>query len=93
MSSIHRSLLVSSTVIAFSIGAGARAHAQVLRERDLPSTWENFGWSCANTGDVDGDGTDDFIVGSPCYDKGTLVDTGRVIVCSGATGALIRAHV
>lgn len=45
---------------------------------------ENFGWSAAAAGDVDGDGTGDFIVGGP----GTGNGVARVY--SGDDGTLIR---
>jgi hypothetical protein len=46
---------------------------------------ENFGWSAAAAGDVDGDGTGDLIVGGPGS------GAGMARVYSGATGAQLHA--
>ena len=46
---------------------------------------ENLGWSVAGAGDVDGDGTGDFIAGGPSQASGV------VRVYSGATGAQLLA--
>ncbi len=43
----------------------------------------------AGAGDVDGDGHDDFLVGSRWADPGGLEDAGSVLVYSGATGGLL----
>jgi len=52
-----------------------------------------FGTAIANAGDVDGDGADDLLVGEPLYyPSGGLTYEGRVLLYSGATQALIRAH-
>jgi hypothetical protein len=52
-----------------------------------------FGTAIANAGDVDGDGADDLLVGEPLYyPTGGLTYEGRVLLYSGATQALIRAH-
>jgi hypothetical protein len=80
--------------LALLVVAGATAHAQVIRESDLGSQqFEFFSNSIANTGDVDGDGVDDFIVGAPYYSTTTIGGAGHAIVYSGATGALVREHV
>jgi hypothetical protein len=80
--------------LALLVVAGATAHAQVIRESDLGSQqFERFSNSIANTGDVDGDGIDDFIVGAPFFSTATVGGAGHAIVYSGATGALMREHV
>lgn len=54
---------------------------------------ESLGYSVANAGDVDGDGFDDIITGSPFHDLQDFpfqyVDSGRIFVRSGATGAVL----
>ncbi|MFO0983102.1 MAG: hypothetical protein U1E76_15460 [Planctomycetota bacterium] len=46
-----------------------------------------FGWSCANVGDLDGDRQADFVIGSPSPGGG-----GRATAFSGATLAAIFHH-
>lgn len=48
---------------------------------------EEFGFSVAGIGDVDGDGFADYAVGAPFY--GVRMWVGRVSVFSGATGSLL----
>jgi hypothetical protein len=50
----------------------------------------NFGWSVGTAGDVNGDGFDDIIVGSPWYDGGQT-DEGRVYIYYGSTMGLSAA--
>jgi hypothetical protein len=47
-----------------------------------------LGASVAGTGDVDGDGVGDLLVGAPLYD-GSLTDSGGAFLYSGASGALL----
>ena len=48
----------------------------------------NLGWSLANTGDLDGDGVEDFLAGAP---QETFVeDKGSARAVSGATGAVLH---
>ncbi len=56
---------------------------------------EQFGWSAANVGDLDGDQVADFVVGAPFADVPTtgqsvLVDAGRVVAYSGKTGKVLH---
>ncbi|MEW5702076.1 MAG: integrin alpha [Candidatus Zixiibacteriota bacterium] len=50
---------------------------------------DQFGWSVAGTGDVDGDGRADFIIGAPYADPGARADAGSAYVYSGANGLLL----
>lgn len=93
MSTLPRSRSWKSAIVVLLLCTATSAHAQVLRERDIGVIGgDGFGCACANAGDVDGDGTDDFIVGSCGYDNGSLNDAGRVVIYSGATGVMIRSH-
>jgi hypothetical protein len=80
--------------LALLVAASATAHAQEVRETDFGTQgFETFSNSIANTGDVDGDGIDDFIVGGPTYSAPWLNNAGHVVVYSGATGTMVREHV
>jgi FG-GAP repeat len=66
----------------------------LLRSHLSPNIEVNgaFGTSVAGISDINGDGKGDYLVGAPFENNGTAVDSGRVYVYSGATGALIRTH-
>ncbi|MFF5438276.1 FG-GAP repeat protein [Streptomyces achromogenes] len=49
--------------------------------------WDDFGQSVA-TGDLDGDGYDDAVIGAPGEDEGTVADAGRVTVLYGSERGL-----
>ena len=49
-----------------------------------------FGFGAAETGDVNGDGTNDFQIGAPRFDEGAVADVGRAYVINGRTGAVIH---
>lgn len=48
-----------------------------------------FGYRVSGTGDVNGDGKADFIIGAPYTNPGGLTDAGSAYVYSGANGALL----
>lgn len=54
---------------------------------------DNFGWTISDAGDVNGDGFDDVIIGSPHASRGFGIPPGRVYVYSGATGDLLWSWV
>jgi FG-GAP repeat len=53
-----------------------------------PST--GFGFRVTGSGDVNGDGGPDFLVGTPGYDSANETDRGAVWVFSGTNGALLH---
>ncbi len=61
----------------------------LLYQKDGEAAWDNFGWSVAGAGDVNGDGRADFIVGALNADPGGRSGGGSVYVYSGASGALL----
>ncbi|MFO0829327.1 MAG: FG-GAP-like repeat-containing protein [Phycisphaerales bacterium] len=52
----------------------------------------SFGSAVAGLHDVNGDGWGDVVIGADNEDGAGILDSGRVYVFSGATGALIRSH-
>ena len=75
-----------------SVSSGSTLEgAAVLPLRPLPN-WRahideidaSFGWSVARAGDVNGDGFDDVIVGTPSYD----FDSGKVFAYYGSASGL-----
>ncbi len=77
-------------------GAGSvRAYSGVdgtslrLWEGSVPG--EGFGAAVASTGDADGDGVREVLIGIPGADPGGATDAGVVRLFSGGTGALLRA--
>ncbi|HKB17007.1 MAG TPA: integrin alpha, partial [Planctomycetota bacterium] len=52
---------------------------------------EGLGGSVSGTGDVDGDGVPDLIVGAPGADPGGILNAGAARILSGANGAVLRA--
>lgn len=53
---------------------------------------EMFGASVTNLGDVDGDGSGDFAVGSPSHDAASVYDHGKVKIFSGIDGARLYVY-
>jgi hypothetical protein len=77
--------VASGRVKVFSGHTGAQLHNIV------GSSGFHFGLSVSLIGDVDGDGSADFLVGSPYGDHNGTLETGIVRVFSGATGNVLHS--
>ncbi|MEJ7894454.1 MAG: hypothetical protein WKF94_17625 [Solirubrobacteraceae bacterium] len=49
----------------------------------------SFGFGAAELGDVNADGVNDYQIGAPRFDEGTVADVGRCYVIDGSTGAVL----
>lgn len=61
----------------------------LLYQKNGAAAADQFGYTVAGAGDVNGDGRSDFIVGAPFADPGGLANAGSAFVYSGATGLLL----
>jgi len=68
-------------------------NGQIIHEKNGTEASEKFGSALANAGDVNNDGINDFIVGSPEKNNAAVSDNneGLVQVFSGSSGNLIHA--
>lgn len=81
----------SIPTIVFLLAGGGPARAQTALYRlDGAAPDDGYGTAVAVLGDVDGDGADDFAVGSPGSDLAGA-DAGTVQVVSGRTGSALYA--
>lgn len=87
---MHRGYLARiGVVILFSIVTVDAQELSILHRTNAGAGAANCGRAVAFAGDIDKDGYDDFIVGSPGDDSGFGVDSGRVRVFSGKDGHVI----
>jgi len=75
--------LLAAAPSAPTVGGGQR----LARRLDGQAAGAEMGRSVSNAGDMDGDGSDDLLVGAPFADPGGLSFAGSAFVFSGATGA------
>jgi VCBS repeat protein/FG-GAP repeat protein len=87
--SLARGLCVGCVVVLVAAASSDRTRAQseAWRAHGVSSI-PGIGTSVAFLGDVDGDGVPDYVGGGPAIGWGSLGD-GQVLVCSGATGAVL----
>lgn len=83
------SKLSVSSVVAFGVSS-LTALAQTPVHHFVGTPLSSLGQSVANPGDVDGDGVPDILVGAPEALDPSGVKTGRVVLYSGSTGAVLR---
>jgi hypothetical protein len=76
-----------SNVGSIFVYSGADGH--LIRRIDGPNQNDQFGFSVASIGDLDGDGVRDILAGSPNHDGPPGSNSGAVFVISGATGGPI----
>ena len=69
------------------------ADGSLIQRLDSPMALARFGWSVANAGDVDGDGTGDIITGTPYLFGRNGVMSGGAFLLSGVDQSrIIRLH-
>ena len=70
------------------------ANGTLLRTVGSPNSevGGRFGWSISAVPDVTGDGVDEYLIGAPNEDVGSITDAGRAYLFNGATAALVRSH-
>lgn len=66
--------------------AGSAAGQQLILDLQDSVTGEQFGYAVDIVGDIDGDGRDDLVIGTPANNS---VDGGEIAVVSSATGNMI----
>jgi hypothetical protein len=59
---------------------------------DLLSSGDQFGWSVAGIGDLDGDNVEDFVVGAPSYDGGNQPVFGAIWVLFLNTDGTVKSE-
>ena len=74
---------------AVHVFSGATASLIMTLTSPNEQTGGRFGTAIVSTGDLDGDGCGDLLIGAP-WEDGHIFDTGRAYVISGATGSLIH---
>jgi hypothetical protein len=80
----------------FVMAISSVAAKPIVVYRGVEETFDLFGQSLANVGDVDGDGVDDVLIGDPEANVSSeieipgIIDSGRVTLCSGRDGSVLR---
>lgn len=79
---------VTGSVYVFS-GASGTVIRRLDGGLDSGMVGSRFGWSLAATGDMDGDGRGDLLVGAPFATGSGPTQSGSILLYSGATGSLL----
>jgi len=82
-------IFLSTSPVQAQMGGGT---SEIFR-LDGSQTWEAFGSAVASAGDVNGDGTPDFIIGSTVYDNGAIINAGAARVYSGVDSSLLYEYI
>lgn len=85
-------MLISLSALLLALPASAQiigGEQKTLQIIDGPMNAAQFGKVMANAGDVDADGTPDYIIGAPENTPNGIDRAGSAFVYSGATGALL----
>ena len=80
---------VNGRINTGSVYVYSGADASLMYRKNGTSDAENFGWSLANSGDVNADGKPDFAVGAVQADAAGLSNVGALFVYSGVDGSLL----
>lgn len=96
---MNRCALYGALMVAGSMAGSAMAASPYFVEPDVDVVFsafgeqpgDGFGWAGEDLGDIDGDGASDLITSAPFQINGGI-NTGKVYVYSGATGALLASH-
>ncbi len=80
-------LFSAGSAMVYSGATGA-----LIYRIDGTVAWDTLGHSVAGAGDVDGDGSDDFLIGAPLADPGGVSASGSAFVYSGASGLLLYQY-
>ena len=78
---------LSITLLLFASAQSVGGGSDNLHQFFGIDNHDQLGSSLANAGDVDSDGFDDIVVGSPRRDQGGLADSGIALVYSGRSGS------
>ena len=80
-------VLMAAAAVAFLASPSSAQFSHTILG---PAAGDNFGSEVAGAGDVNGDGFEDVVIGSPFADPSGLINAGQAFVHSGLDGTLIH---